>query len=87
MWLLQMLKLVLIGGSEVRDHAAVVASNDHTALSSGLDIINTIFGVHAGLLASLLQEVGIFVLTDAANVGYRVIWEDVLTQAALDKDM
>lgn len=73
-----MLKLVLIRGREVRDHATVMASNDHTALASGLDIINTILGVHTSLLASLPEDFGVFVLTNAANVGYRVLGEDVL---------
>jgi len=76
--LLQVLRLVLVSGSKVGAHAAVVASDDDTALAGGLDIVDTVFGVDTGLGASVLQEIGIFVLANAANVDDRVVGEDIL---------
>ena len=73
-----MLRLVLVSGSKVGAHAAVVASDDDTALAGGLDIVDTVFGVDTGLGASVLQEIGIFVLANAANVDDRVVGEDIL---------
>jgi hypothetical protein len=59
-------------------HAAVVASNDDTALASGLFIVDAVLSVDAGLFAGLLEEVGILVTADTANVESRVFGEDVL---------
>lgn len=78
MGLLQVLDLVLIGGSKVGAHAAVVASNDNTTLASGLGIINAVLGVHTGLLAGLFEDVGVLVLANTANVGDRVLGKHVL---------
>lgn len=76
--LLQVLDLVLIGSSEVSAHAAVVAGDDDTALAGGLHIVDTVLGVNASLLTGLLQDLGILILTDAANVDDGVVREQVL---------
>jgi hypothetical protein len=76
--LLQVLKLVLVGSSEMSAHAAVVASDDDTALAGGLGLVDTVLSVDAGLLAGLLQDITILVLADTANVDNRVVGKKVL---------
>lgn len=78
--LLQVLDLVLVGGSKVGAHAAVVAGDDDTALAGGLGIIDTVFGVNTGLLASLLQDLGILVTADTSNVADGVGGKSVLVR-------
>jgi hypothetical protein len=68
MGLLEMLRLVFVGGGKVSDHATVVAGDDYTTFSSRLDIVHAVFSVHAGLFAGVGQDVGVLVFTDAANV-------------------
>lgn len=76
--LLEVLDLVLVGSSEVGTHAAVVASDDNTTLASGLGLIDTVLGVNTGLLASLLEDVTVLVLTDATDVNNGLIGEQIL---------
>jgi hypothetical protein len=76
--LLKVLGLVFVGGSKVSNHATVVTCDDNTTLASGLDIVDAVFGVHAGLFAGVGQDVGVLVFADAANVDDRVLGEDVL---------
>jgi len=76
--LLQVLKLVLIGRGEMSAHAAVVAGDNDTALSGGLDIVDTVLGVDTSLLAGLLEDLAVLVLTDTANVEDGVVGEQVL---------
>jgi hypothetical protein len=76
--LLEMIHLVFVGGSKVSAHAAVVAGNNDTALASGLSIIDAVLGVDTSLLAGVLEDVGVFVLTDTADVESRVLRKDVL---------
>lgn len=76
--LLQVLNLVLVRSSKVGAHAAVVASDNNTALASRLSLIDTVLGVDTGLLASLLQDVAELVLANAADVDDRVVGKHVL---------
>ena len=76
--LLKMFKLILVRSSEMSAHATVVASNNHTALAGGLDIIDTVLGVNACMLTGLLKRIGVLVLANAANVENRVLGEHVL---------
>lgn len=76
--LLEVLKLVLVGSSEVGAHAAVVASDDNTTLTSGLGLIDTVLGVDTGLLASLLEDITELVLTDTTDVGNGLLREQIL---------
>lgn len=78
MGLLKVVKLVFVGSSKVGDHATVVASNDNTTFSGGLDLIDTVFGVDTGLFAGLCEDVGVLVFADAADVDDGVFGEDVL---------
>lgn len=52
--LLKVLELVLVGGSQMGAHAAVVASDNHTTLAGRLNSIDTIFGVNTSVLTGLL---------------------------------
>ena len=76
--LLQVLELVLVGSSKVSAHAAVVASDDDTALARGLRLVDTVLGVDTSLLTGLLQDVTVLVLADTANVDNRVVGKKVL---------
>lgn len=76
--LLEVLELVLVGGSEVGAHAAVVASDDNTTLTSGLGLIDAVLGVDTGLLASILEDVTELVLTDTTDVDNGLLREHVL---------
>jgi len=77
--LLQVLNLVLVGSSKVSAHAAVVASDNNTTLSSGLGLIDAVLSVDTGLLASLLEDVTVLVLTNTANVHNGVLGQHVLS--------
>ena len=79
--LLQVLELVLVGGSQVGAHATVVSGDDHTTLAGGLGLIDTVLGVDTGGSAGLLEDVGVLVLADAANVADGVFGEHVLKEA------
>lgn len=76
--LLQVVKLVAVGRGEVGAHAAVLASDDHTAATSGCLLIDTVADLETGLLAGIAEGVGVLVLADAAEVDNAVGWEDVL---------
>lgn len=76
--LLEVLNLVLVGSSEVGAHAAVVASDDNTTLTSGLGLIDTVLGVNTGLLASLLEDITELVLTDTTDVDNGLLRQHVL---------
>lgn len=73
-----MLNLVVVGGSQVGAHAAVVAGDDNTAATGGLLLIVAVLNAEADLLDRLLQGLGVLVLADAANVNGGVGREDVL---------
>jgi hypothetical protein len=76
--LLEVLNLVLVGSSKVGAHAAVVASDNNTTLTGRLRLINTVLGVDTGLLASLLEDVTVLVLANAANVDNGLLRKQVL---------
>lgn len=76
--LLQVVKLVLVGSSKVSAHAAVVTSDDDTALAGGLSIVDAVLGVDTSLFAGLLEDLAVIVLADAANVDDGVVGEQVL---------
>lgn len=78
--LLQVVKLVLVSGSKMRDQATVVAGNDRTALSSGLGVVNAVFSVDTSLLAGISEGVGVLVTANTANVEDGVLRKDVLAK-------
>lgn len=78
MGLLKVLNLVFVGSSKVGDHATVVAGNDNTTFSGGLDIVDAVFSVDTGLFAGLFEDVGVLVFADAADIDDGVFGEHVL---------
>ncbi len=75
---LQMAELVLIGGLEGRDHAAVVAGDDDAAAAGWVRAVDEVFGAEAGGGAGVAEGLGVFVLADAPDVEDGVGGEDVL---------
>jgi hypothetical protein len=51
--LLQVVKLVAVGGGKVSDQAAVVASDNNTTAASGLLLVDTVADLKASLLGSI----------------------------------
>lgn len=78
--LLQVVKLVLVGRSKVGDQATVVASDDRTALSSRLGVVDTVFSVDTSLLAGVSEDVGVLVAANTADVKDGVLRKDVLAK-------
>ena len=76
--LLQVLKLVVVGGSKICAERAVVASDDDTAATSGGLLVVEVLGLDTSLLADVLEGLAVLVLTDAANVEDRLRRQDVL---------
>jgi hypothetical protein len=83
--LLQVLKLVLVGSSEVSAHAAVVAGDDDTALAGGLRLVDTVLGVDTGLLTGLLEDFAVLVIANTANVDDGAVGEQVLYRLLVQK--
>lgn len=78
LWSLQVLELVVVGSGEIGAHASVVASDDDTATASWVVGIDTILHAEAGLLVRILQDVGVLVVANAAEVDDGVVGEQVL---------
>ena len=79
--LLQVLKVVVVGGTELGAHGAVVASNDNTA-TAGVDLgVDTVLDAEASLLDSIVEDGGVLVVTDTAEVDDAVGREEVLSTA------
>ena len=76
--LLEVVKLVAVGGSEVGAQAAVVASDDNTAAASGLGLIDTVADLEASLLGGIGEDVGVLVLANTAEVDDGLGRENVL---------
>lgn len=76
--LLEVIKLVLIGSSQMGNQASVVAGDDDTASTGRLNIIYTVFNSETGLCTGLSEDIGILVLANAADVEDRVLGENIL---------
>ncbi len=76
--LFQVADLVLVGGVEGGDHAAVVAGDDDAAAAGGVGGVDKVFGAQAGGGAGVAEGLGVFVLADAADVEDGFGGEDVL---------
>lgn len=75
--LLQVLQLVVVGGSKVCAERAVVASDDDTTASSGGLLVVEVLGLHTSLLADVLEGLAVLVLANTANVEDRLGGQDV----------
>ena len=75
---LQMLDLVLVGGSQIGAHAPVMAGDDDTASAGGVRLIDSVDSLQADLLVGLDEQIGVLVLSDAAEKDDRLLRKDVL---------
>lgn len=76
--LLEVIKLVLVGSSQMGNQASVVASDDDTTSTGGLNIIHTVLNSETSLCTGLPEDIGILVLANAADVEDRVLRENIL---------
>ena len=76
--LLQVVKLVAVGSSQVGAQAAVVASDDDTTTAGGLGLVDTVADLKTSLLGGVGEDVGVLVLANAAEVDNGLGREDVL---------
>ncbi len=76
--LLQVVKVVVVGGTEIGAEGAVVAGNDGAAAAGGVLGVDTVLDAEAGGLDGIVEGGGVLVVTDAAEVDDAVGGEDVL---------
>ena len=75
--LLQVLDLVVVGGSEIGAHGAVVAGDDNTAATSGSLLVVEVFGLDTSVGRDLLESFAVLVLANAADVDDRLGLQNV----------
>lgn len=79
--LLQVLDVVVVGGTEVGAQGAVVAGDDGAAATGGLLGVDAVLDAEAGGLDGVVQGGGVLVVADAAEVDDAVGGQDVLCAA------
>jgi hypothetical protein len=78
---LQVLEVVVVGGTQVGAQTPAVAGDDDAALA-GLDLgVDAVLDAEAGLLDGVAEGGGVLVIADAAEVDDRVGRQDVLGAA------
>lgn len=81
---LEMLKLVVVGGTKVSDHGSIVTSDDDSALSGGDSLLDTVLGMDTAPNATGLGElVGIGVFANTTDVDSGFWWEDILVRVVV----
>lgn len=80
--LLQVVKIVVVGGTEISAQASVVASNDSTATTGLLLRINTVLDSKASSLDSIVENGRVLVVTGTTDVDNAVGREDVLSTSS-----
>jgi hypothetical protein len=78
---LEMLQIVVVGGTQVGAHAAVVAGDDDAAATRGDLGINTVLDTQTGLLAGIAKDRGVLVIASTTEVDNAVRREQVLGTA------
>lgn len=78
MRLLQVLNLIVIGSSKVSAQTTIVARDYDTTNTRWLFLVDAIFCVNTSLFANVPEQLAILVFADAADVGNRVGWKDIL---------
>ncbi|KAL1838012.1 hypothetical protein VTJ49DRAFT_3135 [Mycothermus thermophilus] len=78
---LQVLKVIVVGSSQLGAHAAVVASDNDTATTRGHLGVDAVLHAQAGLLAGVAQDGGILVVAGTAEVDDAVGRQNVLGAA------
>lgn len=79
--LLQVVQAVVVGGAQVGAETPVVAGDDDAAAAGGLGGLDAVLDAEAGLLDGVLEDGGVLVVTDAAEVDDAVVGQDVLGAA------
>jgi hypothetical protein len=75
---LQMVKIVVVGSTQVCAHGAVVSSDHDTAAAGLLLLVNPVLDPETGLLDGVVEDGSVLVITDTAEVDDRVRRKDVL---------
>lgn len=78
---LQVLQVVMVGGTEIRAQASVVAGNDHTASTGGDLGVDSVLDSKTNLLDGITEGGGVLVVTDTTKVHDAVLGQDVLSTA------
>lgn len=76
--LLQVVQVVVVGSAQVGAETPVVAGDDDTAAASGLGGLDAVLDAEAGLLDGVLENCGVLIVADTAQVDDAVVREDVL---------
>lgn len=79
--LLQVVQAVVVSGAQVGAETPVVAGDDDAAAAGGLGGLDTVLDAEAGLLDGVLEDGGVLVVADAAEVDDAVVGQDVLGAA------
>jgi hypothetical protein len=78
---LQVLQVIVVGGTQLGAHAAVVAGDDDAAAAGGDLGVDAVLDAQTGLLAGIAEDGGVLVVAGAAEVDDAVVGEDVLGAA------
>lgn len=76
--LLQVIKPIVVGSTQIRAHAPVVARNHHTTPTGGLRRLDAVLDAKTGLLDGILEDGGVLVVADTAEVYDAVVGQEVL---------
>lgn len=76
--LLQVVEVVVVSGTEISAETAVVAGDDNTTATGGLLLVDTVLDTETGGLDGIMQDSGVLVITDTAEVNDAVVRQDVL---------
>lgn len=79
--LLQVVQAVVVSGAQVGAETPVMAGDDDAAAAGGLGGLDTVLDAEAGLLDGVLEDGGVLVVADAAEVDDAVVGQDVLGAA------
>jgi hypothetical protein len=75
--LLQVLDLVVVGGSEIGAHGAVVAGDNNTAATRGSLLVVEVFGLDTSVGRDLFESLAVLVLANTADVEDRLGLQNV----------
>lgn len=76
--LLQVVQVVVVGGTQVGAETPVVAGDDDTTTAGGLGRLDAVLDAEAGLLDGILEDGGVLIVANAAQVDDAVFGQDVL---------
>lgn len=76
--LLQVVKVVVVSGTEVSAETAVVAGDDNTTAAGGLLLVDTVLDTETSGLDGIVQDSSVLVITDTTEVDDAVVRQDVL---------